>query len=459
MSFIRATIPISQLNLDQGNPRYDAVATQEAALVQMVMSDPDGTYNLANDIVERGLSPSELPIIYQNETEQYIVKDGNRRISAINAVLHPRRLPRAESNLIRKFEALRLAAVRKDPELRDLRKIFCCVFTDEDEADHWIYLRHTGENDGVGTVKWDSLQKKRFVAHQTGDVPYDLVAYNLAEANADEDLRRLMGQKFSITNLERLLDDPVFRKDMGFTVEVGELKFTKPENEAIRNLLQVVKDIATKRKKVPDFFDNDKRAVYADELRDLGFLQNVDELPTPLLVPTVEQLETEDVPAPELPPRRIRPRRPSSERVQLIPAEFMISISNDRANEIYHELKNINTNRFPNAVSMELRVFLEFSVNQYLVGKMVQGISPSSDLVTKIKRIADHFDHEGTMTSRELTGIRALCNEDGSRPITLVTELNQYVHNADFNPIASSLKVSWMNLQKFIEKLWDTPAG
>lgn len=459
MGYDRVTLLVSQLKLDQNNPRYESVSNQDAALVQMIMSDPEGSYNLAKDIVERGLNPSELPIIFQETDGRYIVKDGNRRVSTISTVLRPSRLPATEINLTRRFTALRHEAIQNDPRLNKLKRILCCVFDDEDEADYWVYLRHTGENNGVGTVKWTSLQSKRFTAHKTDFVPYDLMAYNLVEMRADEDLKRAMGLKFPITNLTRLLDDPVFRKDMGFTIENSELKYTKPEDEALRNLTQVVRDIATKRKKVPDFFDNDKRAEYADDLRSMGFLRDVEDLPTPVPVPEIERVEMKEEPTTIVPRRRTRARRPSSERVQLIPADFVVSISNERANEIYHELKNINTNRFPNAVSLEFRVFLEFSVNEYVKGKSITGISGDSDLITRIKRIADHFQREEIMTARELTGIRSLCNEDGTRPITLVTELNQYVHNADFNPNAPALKATWMNLQKFIEKLWDIPAA
>jgi len=40
--------------------------------------------------------------------------------------------------------------------------IQCGLCENREEADHWIELRHTGENDGAGIVGWDGIATARF---------------------------------------------------------------------------------------------------------------------------------------------------------------------------------------------------------------------------------------------------------------------------------------------------------
>ena len=47
-------------------------------------------------------------------------------------------------------------------------KVPCVLFDNEEAANRWIKLTHTGENEGVGTVDWDSQQKARLDERSSG---------------------------------------------------------------------------------------------------------------------------------------------------------------------------------------------------------------------------------------------------------------------------------------------------
>ena len=43
-----------------------------------------------------------------------------------------------------------------------IRKIMCYIYDDVEEADKWVRLEHTGEQNGVGIVEWKPEQVQRF---------------------------------------------------------------------------------------------------------------------------------------------------------------------------------------------------------------------------------------------------------------------------------------------------------
>ena len=282
MPYFEKTIQLSKLNLNKENPRFPPTESHALALKTMVESNGDQLYNLAKDIAEHGLNPSEIPIVYLDEESNFTVKDGNRRITALLAITKPNQIPSTSKAYKGRFVRLRAKA-----DVVRLRRVPCIVFEDEDEADRWVQLKHTGENSGVGTVSWDALMAERFRAHRTKQASYQLQAYDFVERHADDTLRELL-VGFPITSLERLLAYPVFRKAMGLVLEDGVLKYQIPKDEALRNLTKVATDLASKKIKVDDIKNNEKMDDYASSLKAEGYLK---ELPSIHAEPVEEPKE------------------------------------------------------------------------------------------------------------------------------------------------------------------------
>lgn len=55
------SIPLSNLNLDKSNFRFDKVDSQRDAINSMILDQGDKLYKLAEDIAANGLNPSEVP--------------------------------------------------------------------------------------------------------------------------------------------------------------------------------------------------------------------------------------------------------------------------------------------------------------------------------------------------------------------------------------------------------------
>jgi len=447
MPYFQKTIQLSKLNLNKENPRFPPTESHEMALKTMVESSSDQLLNLAKDIAVNGLNPSEIPIVYMDEESNLTVKDGNRRITALLAITKPNRIPTSNKAYIKRFVNLKAKA-----DVDRLRRVPCIVFDDEDEADRWVQLKHTGENNGVGTVSWNGLMAERFRCHRTKEMSYQLQAYDFVETHADESLKQQLVTDFPITNLGRLISNPNFRKAMGFQLDDGTLKYLIPKEEALRNLTKVVSDLATKTIRVDDIKTTEKMDEYSDSLKKLGYFREVQPIsvPQPVLEPK-EKLEI--LPRPEAKTKKELP--PTMKRARLIPEECSITIQEPRTNNIYQELKVLNVDRFPNAVSVLFRVFIELSLNRCIQDKGVQNIKTDSELVNKIKRVHDHFVSNGIMRMEDMQGVMVLCNVAGNQPIPMTKQFNGYVHNSSFHPASGDLKTLWDNLQPFIMKLWE----
>ena len=78
-------ISITRLILNPENDRFESVENEKLALETMLNKLGSKIYVLALDIVKRGLSPKPFYVVpYYNK---YIVKDGNRRTTAINLLM------------------------------------------------------------------------------------------------------------------------------------------------------------------------------------------------------------------------------------------------------------------------------------------------------------------------------------------------------------------------------------
>jgi hypothetical protein len=151
-------------------------------------------------------------------------------------------------------------------------------------------------------------------------------------------------------------------------------------------------------------------------------------------------------------PKKKKPKKPTHERKRLVTNNTEVLPPVGRANDILHELRKLEVEPFRNAVSVLFRVFLEFSVEEYMTRRAVPGVTNADKLYQKIKAVTKHMEANGIMTKKDLMAANKAANDPNSMFSTV--QLNAYVHNQNFYPSASELKTSWDNLEPFIVKLW-----
>lgn len=127
-------LPVSEIFLDQNNPRFSPVSSQRDAIEAMLEEQGEKIYQLAEDIAKYGLDPSKRLIVFI-ENERYIDGDGNRRLTVLKILETP--------DLIRGHRSFK--------KYQNLSKDFnvpidvdCVVYSSRDEIRHWLEIKSFG---------------------------------------------------------------------------------------------------------------------------------------------------------------------------------------------------------------------------------------------------------------------------------------------------------------------------
>lgn len=211
-------ISVADLLLDVENPRHPPANNQREAIGLLLDDFGDKTLRLAEDIVESGLSPIDEMLVLQNRNGTYTVLEGNRRIAAIKLLSNP---SLASGRTLEK-DFKRLASKGEPPTV-----IRCAVATSREEAQHWLELRHTGENDGAGVVRWSAESTQRF-RRQRGSHADRAISFLDAISKAYPKDAAIQGAakdvaKEKLTTLGRLVSDPDVRSALGVSFSDSEM--------------------------------------------------------------------------------------------------------------------------------------------------------------------------------------------------------------------------------------------
>lgn len=174
----------SQVILDPQNPRLpDGTSSNREAINSLLDDGADALVGLARDMARTGQSnPAELPMAIK-DGRKYLIVEGNRRFAALMLLKDPA-LAR-DKDLVKSFE--RAATLGTPP-----KAVHTLVMQSRQEADPWIVLRHTGENNGVGVKRWSAGQtamhrRRANKSIDSGTLRSIVIADDLEEAYAADD--------------------------------------------------------------------------------------------------------------------------------------------------------------------------------------------------------------------------------------------------------------------------------
>lgn len=439
-----AEIELARLRVDVKNPRLAMQPDrQRDAYGRLAEVQSDRFLALCKDIVHHGLAPQPFIVIPGDDdgypdTDPFIVLDGNRRLTALKALESPDVLDgRLTESEMRQLKAL------KD-EYEPIREALCVVFETREAANRWIDMLH-GSDIPAALLPWTSQQKARFRA-RGGTQPYHLQVLDFVREDGTitpEARKRIDEGTYPVSTLERLLVTPEVRHRLGVDFENNEVLLNFPKLEVLKGLSRVINEIGTGALKVGRLMRHDDRVDYIGSLKS-------DELPDPATrLPTPVALEE----APNQSGRTTRrTRRPVT---KLIPPDVDLNVSHPRVRQLYGELKSkLNVDQVPNATGALLRVFFEFSLEEYIARhKLTPRTSrPTPTLTEKGNAVIDHMEKAGVMTKKELLGAREAVNPSGT-----VAVMHGVLHQRDFEVSANDLRATWGRLQLFFERLWPKP--
>jgi hypothetical protein len=442
-------IRVTDILLDTGNYRTGKQDDQREALKALIEEQKNKLVNLAKDIIENGLSPLETVMVYAvpGEKNRYIVVEGNRRVAAIKLATQPDLA--ADTTWHNAFKRLHKLLPGQVP-----KKITCKIAESKEEAFPWIQRRHDTGLKGAGLESWSTIATYRAHAAQGKSAPeYDALEFVLTHGQLDADVQdRVMGQDFPITNLKRLMDSAYVSEQL--ELDKGDPALTTTASK--KWVLAMLRDFVTiiSREEYEDHKPFAVKDIYAANDQKRFFNKLVGKHPKPArstkrwtINANTNLSDTEREKQ-----KKKKPKRPTSERKKLIPKNTDVLPPMGRANDILHELRRLEVEPFRNAVSVLFRVFLEFSVEEYITRRAVIGVTLADSLAKKLRAVTKHMEDNAIMTRKDLTSANKAANDPHSMFSTV--QLNAYVHNQNFYPSSSELKTSWDNLEPFIVKLW-----
>jgi hypothetical protein len=265
MSYHRKLIDLTLLNINIENPRFEMVGNQREAIKTMIIDQGEKLIKLAEDITNEGLNPGDPIFItpHKKLTGQYNILEGNRRVTALKLLENPELIPETNKSLLNRFKKL-----SEKYSKSAIEKIPCVLFNEEKDAEHWIELKHTGQNDGVGTVGWDAQQKARFDERVKGAANYALQIIDFLKKHeaVDEELKKKLG-KVKSSSLQRLATDPDFRKLAGIEIKNGKLTTCYEPFEIVKPLSKVASDLLRKDFTVKNIYYKDDRLNYLESFK------------------------------------------------------------------------------------------------------------------------------------------------------------------------------------------------
>lgn len=204
-------VSLDSLLLDEHNPRLGFAKDQDACLEKMIaLGQP--FFAIAKDIAEYGLTIEDVVVIKQKG--KYIVKDGNRRVSALKLLNRPHLCK--EKSVRERFEKLAVLAERNG---NLFHKIDCKVGSDIAAVNEYILRAHTGENGGIGRKNWESLQQEYYQL-SIGEKGNYWRAAKLTLWADENDI--LIPEKFAVTTLGRFFGAMKNIKLLGFEFDEEE---------------------------------------------------------------------------------------------------------------------------------------------------------------------------------------------------------------------------------------------
>lgn len=442
-------LTIEQLSLDNENPRIDFAGSQREALQKVIADEPEKLARLAKSIVRRGLNPMDRLLVFRPKgTRTYTVVEGNRRAAALKILINPASLGTLKiGNGVRK----RLEVSANTFVAEKIEPIACFDVGSRENASYWLRLRHTGENEGEGVVGWRTIAQSRFLGGEPALEALQFVKMygNLSDVELDKIERR-----FNLTTLRRLMESRPVREKIGIDVTNGRIHSGLPAEELIKPLRRFVVDIAdgniTSRKKLHTIQD---QANYVDELP-------ADSRPKLSKARTLRPI-TEIVP--KVQKSRQAKSRPKtiidpSDRTYLIPRNARLNIADPKIGAIVVELRTLRVDKFPHAISVLFRVFLELSTDRYMNGNGLsvsvkvpdRGSNPKK-LDTKVHEVIDHLINAGA-AKKDFDALRRALRDNQS-PL-YIHLMHGYVHNLFVIPKTRDLLASWDEARPYFERIW-----
>jgi hypothetical protein len=481
-------INFNLIKIDQENVRFGGdVALNQREAIQLMLADPEDTkkiLKLAQHIVLYGLDPTELQLVVPDDEGNFIVLEGNRRLTALKLLQNPDLC--TQQKYYKDF-----VTAHKEIADRFPNEIECSVVATREDGNVWIELKHTGQNGGAGRVPWDSDIRDERRARQTGVESIGRQIREIVRDNPQIFDEIIISDIYQIpvTTLTRLFSSKRAQDAFCIFIKERNIHFKYPLDITAPSIEFSIRMFRHEGYNVNDVRNDGDRKIflshippelspehlYQESLKDIN---NKDESPSgdasegekekPQSQTSKSEVNAEPVDIPEGQKTesgkgpKTKAKASSKSRKYLIP--WSLNIPNNRINEIYRELRSLlEVERIPNATAITFRVFLEVSCDDYMKRMAKAGtpivrhdnnknLTDDDKLATKIVSVTKTLE-TGLLLNKSES--KAICRRAaGSQTVGSIDHLNQFVHSAASSPLPSELKDVADEYMPMLKAIW-----
>ncbi|MFA4941435.1 MAG: hypothetical protein WC582_02450 [Patescibacteria group bacterium] len=431
------SVKVVSLKLDPENIRLDIENNGQDAIINDLFIN-EKALDVVKSIVEDGFYPDELPVVIKHG-KNYMVIEGNRRISALKAIINPD---------IVSYCADKIKKLVESNKFKPIQNIEVKLAPSKENAMELLAMKHTKNL----RRPWKPLRQAYFYYAQIQagktieeliklypnvDVPQFVrrwemhkIAKSLKYPNADVEIKVHDQRDFPISTLERLYDDQNFKKFFGIEFnENGEVRISSEKKSFEESFAKVISDIVDN--KLNSRIINDSKA----KIKYLSTIQKPEETPGKSVITSKS-----------FTPKKVEPPKKIG---SLIPSDMTCTLSSKGVQKIFDELRAINYNKFPNATADLLRTFLECSIKAYYIDK--------KDEIKKtgfvyLKDALEKFIKDPN-TPKRLQSVASTVRDSNDFCPQNKNFLNGVNHNPDMFAVGKEVETIWAKLESIFRHI------
>lgn len=502
-------IDLSKLIVNPENYRHKSVDSEGDAINIMLTNLNPKIKALTKHILENGLNPNENISVTPFESK-YIVLEGNRRITACKIIENVEILKQYAPKFYGQYKKLLDSYPNHNPinkiscviyvEPTDANKWIELKHTGENAGAGTIpwdtyQKRKFDEVNGKGDITFQLIQYIKTCPIYETSIKSNITSIkitNLGRLISDPAVRGVIGLELKKGTLYKLYPDAEIKKGLSkMLLELMNPNFkvdkiysknnridyiskfddnSRPNSETFLStpvelsiLVTSENDSTSPVDDQTTFLDPPRCATnpindntspaphIKDELKETKLPNTPNDETTTSTPPKMDNQTPKGTslpPVPNNPPNPKRSKPDINKRKCLIPNDVILKISNPRLNQIYKELKTLEIDTHPNCTSVIFRVFMEFTVDEFIHSQNITGIHQNTNLKDKIMKCVEFLKSQKLITDDEAKPVRVCASNPDS--IFSTTIFNAYVHNIHMIPDPLNLKNTWNNLSKFI---------
>ncbi|WP_145578541.1 ParB/Srx family N-terminal domain-containing protein [Yersinia alsatica] len=464
---LQQNIPIQNILLDTENARIRAGSDQNNCISRILKKEKQMLV-LMEDIAKNGLTT--MPIIVMPEGNgKLVVKDGNRRITALKLLNSPEICP--EPHLIPSIKKI----VEKYKN-NIVSEVDCYVSDNEDAVFQEIVARHSGARDGAGQYDWFAYMRTVYLLNNGHPTDYKRAGQYMCWAekeglDVEDDFPiSTTARFFNKENLKLLGFEiendvlvPILSKDKilkmaskindDFSQKIVDVNTVFKPEDALNYLMKVRQHAGIVDQ--PDIDNKSKSSDGSDSTDSTGADNSNPNQPTQ---PGTEEVNksSDDDNSNSQPKPTARggntPRKNPHERNKILGrGKIGIPVRDDevKVKTIIAELRELDVKKTTLAVTALLRALLELSDREY---RELHSIPDKKGLAKNIAASADHMLNNNLINSSEHNIIIAYTR--GEQGMLHIETLQKFLHRETHHPDYVTLNVFWENIGCFVRACW-----